>query len=44
MEAIIRMGRKNVKETTSKKSSLRTKKYNPDLECDDFVYEVKGRS
>jgi len=24
--------------------SVRNKKYNPDLECDEFVYEVKGRS
>lgn len=44
MEALIRLGRKNVRKTTSKKSSLRNKKYEPDLECDDFVYEVKGRS
>ncbi len=44
VEALIRLGRKNVKRTTSKKSSLRDKKYDPDIECDDFVYEVKGRS
>jgi len=44
MEALIRLGRKNVKRTTSKKSSLRDKKYDPDIECDEFVYEVKGRS
>lgn len=43
-EALIRLGRKNVKRTTSKKSSIREKSYNPDLECDDYVYEVKGRS
>lgn len=44
-EALIQLGRKNVSNTTtSKRSSLRDKKYNPDLECDDFVYEVKGRS
>ena len=43
-EALIKLGRKNVKATTSKKSSLRDKKYDPDLECDDYVYEVKGRS
>lgn len=43
-EALIKLGRKNVKSTTSKKSTLRPKKYSPDLECDDYVYEVKGRS
>jgi hypothetical protein len=43
-EALTLLGRKNVRSTTSKKSSLRDKKYNPDLECDDYVYEVKGRS
>lgn len=44
MEALILLGRKNVKKTKARKSSLRNKKYEPDLECDDFVYEVKGRS
>lgn len=44
MEGLIKLGRKNVSKTTSKKSSLSKKKYDPDLECDDFVYEVKGRS
>lgn len=44
MEALIKLGRKNVRTTTAKKSSIRDKKYDPDLECDDFVYEVKGRS
>lgn len=44
IEALIRLGRKNVRTTTSKKSSLRDKKYDPDIECDDYVYEVKGRS
>lgn len=43
-EALARLGRKNVRATTAKKSSLRDKKYDPDLECDDYVYEVKGRS
>lgn len=43
-EALEKLGRKNVKATTSKEASLRKKKYDPDLECDDFVYEVKGRS
>ena len=44
MEAFIKLGRKNVRKTEPKKSSVRDKKYDPDLECDDFVYEVKGRS
>lgn len=44
MEALIRLGKKNVRTTTAKKSSVRNKKYDPDLECDEFVYEVKGRS
>lgn len=43
-EALIALGRKNVRKTTKVKSSLRLKKYDPDLECDDYVYEVKGRS
>ncbi len=44
MEALNKLGRKNVRQTTSRTSTLRDKDYNPDLECDDFVYEVKGRS
>ena len=44
MEALVKLGRKNVRKTEPKKSSVRDKKYNPDLECDDYVYEVKGRS
>jgi hypothetical protein len=44
MEALTLLGRKNVKQTTALKSSLRDKKYDPDLECDEYVYEVKGRS
>jgi len=43
-EALVKLGRKNVRKTKQLKSSLRDKKYNPDLECDEFVYEVKGRS
>lgn len=43
-EGLEKLGRKNVRATTRKKSSLREKSYDPDLECDDFVYEVKGRS
>ena len=44
MKNTIKLGRKNVRKTGQIKSSLRDKKYDPDLECDDFVYEVKGRS
>lgn len=44
MEALIRLGRKNVRKPVQQKSTLRNKKYDPDLECDKFVYEVKGRS
>ena len=44
MEALIKLGRKNVKRTKPVISSLRDKSYSPDLECDDYVYEVKGRS
>lgn len=43
-EALEEIGRKNVRTVTKKKSSLRDKKYDPDLQCDHFVYEVKGRS
>lgn len=43
-EALIKLGRKNVRSTTAKIATLRSKSYDPDLECDDFVYEVKGRS
>ena len=44
MEALIKLGRKNVRKTEPIKSSIRNKKYDPDLECDNYVYEVKGRS
>ena len=44
MAALIKLGRKNVKKAGSVKSSIRDKNYQPDLESDDYVYEVKGRS
>ncbi len=44
MEALVSLGRKNVRSTTSMRSSVRDKSYSPDLECDEYVYEVKGRS
>jgi len=42
MEGLVKLGRKNVRKTRPRKSTLRDKKYHPDLECDDYVYEVKG--
>lgn len=44
LEALTMLGRKNVKKAHSIQSSIRDKDYSPDLECDDYVYEVKGRS
>ena len=44
IEGLNLLGRKNVKKTSPKKATLRTKRYAPDLECDKYVYEVKGRS
>ena len=44
MEALISLGRKNVKKAIPKQSSVKEKNYQPDLECDDYVYEVKGRN
>lgn len=43
-EALEKLGRKNVRRTQGMTSSIRDKDYEPDLECDDFVYEVKARS
>lgn len=43
-EGLILLGRKNVRRTKQKKSTVRDKKYNPDFECDEYVYEVKGRN
>lgn len=42
MEGLVALGRKNVRKVKPVKSSLRDKKYQPDLECDEYVYEVKG--
>lgn len=44
IEALKLAGRKNVRRTAMLQSSIRNKKYDPDVECDDFVYEVKGRN
>ena len=44
MEALVKLGRKNVRKPEQMKSSMRDKNYSPDLECDEYVYEVKGRS
>lgn len=43
-EGLTKLGRKNVKMAESMKSSVREKGYKPDLECDEYVYEVKGRN
>lgn len=43
-EALVKLGRKNVRRTTAKQSTVRDKKYDPDIQCDKYVYEVKGRS
>jgi|SRR3989344_2050534 len=43
-EALVRLGRKNVRKIGQIKSSVRDKYYDPDLECDKYIYEVKGRS
>ena len=43
-EALTAMGRKNVRPAMPVRSSIREKTYRPDLVCDEYVYEVKGRS
>ncbi|MDD2871159.1 MAG: hypothetical protein PHS49_04145 [Candidatus Gracilibacteria bacterium] len=43
-ELLENLGYKNVKNARKLKSSVCDKEYNPDFECDDFVWEVKGRS
>ncbi len=43
-EVLIAVGRKNVRKGGLVRGVLDRKSYQPDLECDDFVYEVKGRS
>lgn len=43
-EVLVALGRKNVRSSEKKQASLREKRYDPDIECDDYVYEVKGRS
>ena len=43
-EALNLLERKHVRKGTAMRSSVTSKQYAPDLECDDFVYEVKGRS
>lgn len=41
-EALEKTGALNVRKADPIKSSLRDKKYEPDLECDKYIYEVKG--
>lgn len=43
-ELLERLGYKNLKSARKLKSSLSGKKYNPDRECDHFVWEVKWRN
>jgi len=44
IEALSCLGRNNVKKAKPIQSSVREKQYQPDLECDKYVYEVKGRN
>ncbi len=44
MEALIKLGRKNVRRADSIQSSVRDKNYQPDIESEEYVYEVKGRN
>ena len=44
MEALTKLGRKNVRKSKQMKSSVRDHGYSPDLESDEYVYEVKGRN
>ncbi|OGI64858.1 hypothetical protein A3H53_04785 [Candidatus Nomurabacteria bacterium RIFCSPLOWO2_02_FULL_40_10] len=44
MEALICLKRKNVKKAGAMQSSVRDKNYEPDLECEDYIYEVKSRN
>jgi len=44
VEALNKLGRKNVRRADSIQSSVRDKNYQPDVECDEYVYEVKGRN
>lgn len=43
-EILIYLWYKNVRQARKLKSSNSKKSYEPDLECDEFVWEVKGRS
>ncbi|NDK09414.1 hypothetical protein GW846_01400 [Candidatus Gracilibacteria bacterium] len=42
-EVLISLGYKNVKNSRKLKSTVRNKGYDPDLESDEAVWEVKGR-
>lgn len=44
LEGLQAIGRKDVRRSVRKKGSIRDKQYDPDLECSDYVYEVKGRN
>ncbi len=43
-EALIALWYKNVRNSRKFQSTVRNKWYNPDLESDEFVWEVKGRN
>ena len=43
-EALTRLGKHNVRKPAQQSSTVRDKRYDPDLECDEYVYEVKGRN
>lgn len=41
-EALELLGAVNIRKAGRINSSIRNKKYEPDLECDNYIYEVKG--
>lgn len=43
-EALTKLGRKHVRRVRELNGAMRAKKYSPDWECDEYVYEVKARS
>jgi len=43
-EVLIKLWYMNVRNSRKFKSTVRNKWYNPDLECDEFVWEVKWRN
>ena len=43
-EILIKLWYKNITKARKLKSTYSWKKYNPDFECDNYVWEVKGRN